>query len=142
MYLMGFLNSARPPFSTTLSLRVRRSSSMSPHQCRRSSSGRRCTLERRAMAESQPSCTAAATSGTDPRSAVTAVRAPRRSPPTLMNVPTQTRLSSRSYQVSFGSRTLASRTISLVCADVYLKTRLKRLSIIQNLMSSKRRDKI
>lgn len=99
-------------------------SSISPYQCRRSSSGRRCTLERRVMAKSQPSCTAAATSDTDPQSAVTAVRDQRRSPPTLMNVPTQTHLSSRSYQVSFFSRTNASHMLHTrftrfcSCADV------------------------
>lgn len=178
---MRFLNSARPLFSNTLSLRVHRSSSISPHQCRRSSSGRRCTLERRVMAKSQPSCTAAATSDTDPQSAVTAARAPRKWRPTLMNVPTRTHLSSRSYQVSFSRRTHASHVFSLACRcaaslikDAAWKIKqfffflswlnknpltlqvfanffhpfflfspqYKKKNIIQNLVSSKRRDKI
>lgn len=59
----------------------------------------RCTLERRATVRSRPRCTAAATSGTSPPFAATAVRALQRLPPTLLSGPTRTHPSSLSHQV-------------------------------------------
>lgn len=88
-------------------------------QCQRSSSANPFTPERRVTVSSQRWCIAAETSDTSRLCAVTLVRAPLRSPPTLMSALTQTRLSSVSYQVLLWSHLFVAHftsTKSRLCA--------------------------